>query len=451
LTVDEAFHSYGKIVNYCDARKKRGKPSLSLCAPGLQQITMKLIGTTTPKTAEESLKITREIDGGRSGWVKEEVELTLLKTGDFETVIDEVMDRAGRAEKDGAAISLGEQKDVGVTINCRTPTTLMCLLIAKQSPRRFGLYYSAQQKCAATPVSTAAGTRGKGVTAETDEAIAECRRWLADYQRRADIAGAKYDDSPEYIKCIQRVGAIGTPEAMKVLQEVRAGAMFTNILEAAVAAMDQAKFGSEKPVEKCARYLAQQETWAKDFSGKAVEDWEFGNCFKELKAVNTPAATEMLRKVAEADFIFPGARDTARAALGEEVKKRTAADGKPDGGSSDFGGDMERFLAETKTILERLPLCDRGVVLEQFYRGRHELSKPREARNSDEVIQLVREWANLNKGRSRFKYFRIQWQLNPIRADGGVVQLVAFHEGQQGSYFTDCQGKPARDRWYFWY
>jgi hypothetical protein len=416
----------------------------------LQQITMKLIGNNHPKTAEKSLKITREIDGGRSGWVKEEVELTLLKTGDFESVIDEVMDRAGRAEKDGAGISLGEQKDVGVTINCRTPTTLMCLLIAKLSSRKFGLYFSPQQKRTTPPAPAAAAAGGKRVAAEADGAIAECRRWLADYQRRGDLAGAKFDDIPEYIKCIQRVGAIATPEATKVLEQVRAGAMFAEILEAAVTAMDQAKHGSEKPLEKCARYLGQQEAWAKDFNGKAVENWEFGNCIKDLKALNTPEASNMLRKVAESDVVFADAREAARVAMGQEPQKK-GAQGSVDAGSPDFGGDLENFLAQAKTLLERLRACDRGGVLEQFYRAKHELAKPREGADCAAAMQHVRDWANLNKGRTSFRYFRIQYQLNPARDDGGNVQFVAFHEGQHGPYFTDCHAKPARDRWYFWY
>jgi hypothetical protein len=413
----------------------------------LQQIRDLLRDDPVLDRALPSLKITRQIDGGRR-WIDEEVELTLLKTGDYQAVIDEIMERAGRAEREGTAISLGHEKGVGVTVNCRKPNALTCLLIAKLPSRKFGLYINAPAKIvAAKPGQETATVRQEPARNPIDE----CRRWLADYQRRADIAGAKYDDIPEYIKCIKEAGALGTPEAMKVLQEVRTGAMFTNILEAAVAAMDQAKFGNEGPLNKCGRYLAQQEAWATSFSGKAVEDWEFGKCFKELKALNTPAATDMLRKVAETDCVFPGARDAARAALGQEVKKRTATDGGTGGGSPDFGGDVDRFLAEAKTILERLPVCDRGVVLEQFCRGHHELSKPREAANSAEVIQFAREWANLNKGRPSFKKFRIQWQLNPLRADGGVVELVAFHEGQQGPYFTGCQSKPARDRWYFWY
>jgi hypothetical protein len=450
LTLDEAFKSYGKIVQYCDARAKRNKPCLRLCATGLQQVTFKLIDKS-PREADKSLKITREIDGGRSGWVKEEVELTLLKTGDFETIIDEVMDRAGRAEKDGAAVSLGEEKGIGVTINCRTPTTLMCLLIARLTSRKFGLYYSQQQKPTAPSAPTAPATGGKKATAEADEAIAECRRWLADYQRRADLAGAKFDDMPEYIKCIQRVGAIGRPEAIKVLEQVRAGAMFAEILQAAVAAMDQAKHGSEKPLEKCARYLAQQEAWAKDFNGKAIENWEFGNCFKELKALNTPEATAMLKKVAESEVVFADAREAARIAMGQEPRKKGAAQGNVDSGSPDFGGDLEGFLSQARILLERLSACDRGLVLEQFYRAKHELPRPREAGDCAAVLQSIKDWATLNKGRPSFRYFRIQYQLNQAREDGGNVQLVSFHEGQHGPYFTDCYAKPARDRWYFWY
>jgi len=67
--------------------------------------------------------------------------------------------------------------------------------------------------------------------------IEECRRWMADYQRRSDISDAKFDDMPEYIKCIEELGAIRTPKAIAVLEQVRANAMFAEILDAVVAAL----------------------------------------------------------------------------------------------------------------------------------------------------------------------------------------------------------------------
>src|ERR1035438_6227902 len=75
LTLDEAFESYGKIVDYCENRTKRGKPCLK--PVGLQQITFKLLDKPVHQTVQNALKIPRRIDGGRSGRVQEELELAL--------------------------------------------------------------------------------------------------------------------------------------------------------------------------------------------------------------------------------------------------------------------------------------------------------------------------------------------------------------------------------------
>jgi hypothetical protein len=109
-------------------------------------------------------------------------------------------------------------------------------------------------------------------TSERITPINECRRWVAEYKRRANVPGANFDDSKDYIKCIQAVGGLATAEAMAVLEDVKANAMFTDVHEAATAALNQIKFGIESATETCTRLLAQQEAWATTFVGKAVEE-----------------------------------------------------------------------------------------------------------------------------------------------------------------------------------
>jgi hypothetical protein len=290
--------------------------------------------------------------------------------------------------------------------------------------------------------------------------IEECRRWLADYQRRADTAGAKFDDTKDYIKCIKAVGELETPEAIAVLEEVRSGAMFTDILDAAIAAMNQAKVGAESAIESCTRYLAQQETWATTFAGKAVEDHEFCHCINILRALKTEEAVGVLRRVAECDAVFPDVRKYARTALGME-ESRQAQQGAASFDTG-FNGpqftDLERFLIEAKSVLGKFPIRDRGVILERFWHNHHQLPQPEEAHNVDDVIQHVRKWAvktkewgNGQKGQPTFKYFRIDCSIYPSSENGGNVQLCAFLEGPHGPTFTDCKARPAPDRWYFWY
>ena len=60
--------------------------------------------------------------------VTENLQFTRSLTGDFAAVVDEIMDKIGRAEKLGVFVSLHREPDLGVTVNCHVVEGVFSLL-----------------------------------------------------------------------------------------------------------------------------------------------------------------------------------------------------------------------------------------------------------------------------------------------------------------------------------
>ena len=146
LTYEKAA-DFSAILQYCSARKNEGKdwPSPNL----LRQLTDVLRDIAVQNASPPSVSLTRKLPalwkGREDLMVTENLQFTRSLTGDFAAVVDEIMDKIGRAEKLGVFVSLHRELGLGVTVNCHVVEGVFSLLTLKLPSSRFALYSCLQQ------------------------------------------------------------------------------------------------------------------------------------------------------------------------------------------------------------------------------------------------------------------------------------------------------------------
>lgn len=146
LTYEKA-DDFSAILQYCSAKKQQGKewPSPTL----LRQLRELLRDVPVRNAPPSPLKLTRQLPAlwknRQDLIVTENLEFKSSVTSDFQTVVDEIMDQVGRAEKSGVFVSLHREADLGVTVNCHVLDGVFSLLVVKVPSSRFALYSCLQQ------------------------------------------------------------------------------------------------------------------------------------------------------------------------------------------------------------------------------------------------------------------------------------------------------------------
>src|ERR1035441_6003378 len=118
LTYDRAA-DFSAVLEYCSAKKNEGRnwPSSNL----LRQLREVLHDAPTQNASPPSVSLTRQLPalwkGREDLLVTENLQFTRSLTSDFAAVIDEIMDKIGRAEKFGVFVSLHREPGLGVTVN----------------------------------------------------------------------------------------------------------------------------------------------------------------------------------------------------------------------------------------------------------------------------------------------------------------------------------------------
>jgi hypothetical protein len=146
LTYEKAA-DFSAILQYCSAKEKEGKdwPSPNL----LRQLSEVLRDAPIRNASRASVSLTRKLPaiwkGRQDLMVTENLQFTRSLTGDFAAVVDEIMDKIGRAEKIGVFVSLNREPELGVTVNGHVVEGVFSLLTVKLPSSRFALYSCLQQ------------------------------------------------------------------------------------------------------------------------------------------------------------------------------------------------------------------------------------------------------------------------------------------------------------------
>lgn len=146
LTYEKAA-DFSAILQYCSAKEKEGKdwPSANL----LRQFREVFRDAPIRNASPASVSLTRQLPalwkGRQDLMVTENLQFTRSLTGDFATVVDEIMDKFGRAEKVGLFVSLHREPELGVTVNGHVVEGVFSLLTVKLQSSRFALYSCLQQ------------------------------------------------------------------------------------------------------------------------------------------------------------------------------------------------------------------------------------------------------------------------------------------------------------------
>jgi hypothetical protein len=146
LTYEKAA-DFSALLQYCSAKEKEGKdwPSANL----LRQLREVLRDAPIRNASPASVSLTRQIPalwkGRQDLMVTENLQFTRSLTGDFAAVVDEIMDKIGRAQKIGVFVSLNREPELGVTVNGHVVEGVFSLLTVKLPSSRFALYSCLQQ------------------------------------------------------------------------------------------------------------------------------------------------------------------------------------------------------------------------------------------------------------------------------------------------------------------
>jgi len=146
LTYEKAA-DFSAILQYCSAKEKEGKdwPSPNL----LRQLSEVLRDAPIRNASRASVSLTRKLPaiwkGRQDLMVTENLQFTRSLTGDFAAVVDEIMDKIGRAQKIGVFVSLNREPELGVTVNGHVVEGVFSLLTVKLPSSRFALYSCLQQ------------------------------------------------------------------------------------------------------------------------------------------------------------------------------------------------------------------------------------------------------------------------------------------------------------------
>ncbi len=177
----EMADDFSAILQYCSAKKEQGKewPNPTL----LRQLRELLREAPVRNAPPSPLKITRQLPAlwkNREDLiVTENLKFESSVTGDFQTVVDEIMDQVGRAEKSRVFVSLHHEADLGVTVNCHVLDGVFSLLVVKLPSSRFALYSCMQQtgddatqsKTAAAGSAAASAAHNRSPLARLDPSV----------------------------------------------------------------------------------------------------------------------------------------------------------------------------------------------------------------------------------------------------------------------------------------
>jgi hypothetical protein len=147
LTYEKA-EDFSAILQFCSEKKKQGNEYWP--SPTLIRQLRKLMSDAPVRSAPSSpLKLTRQLPAlwknRQDLIVTENLEFKSSVTGDFQTVVEGIMDKVGHPDKLGVFVSLHGEPDVGVTVNCHALDGVFSLLVVKLPSSRFALYSCLQK------------------------------------------------------------------------------------------------------------------------------------------------------------------------------------------------------------------------------------------------------------------------------------------------------------------
>ena len=210
LTYEKA-DNFSAILQYCSLKKQQGKewPNPTL----LRQLRELLRDAPVRDAPASPLKITRQLPAlwknRQDLIVTENLEFKSSVTGNFQSIVDEIMDQVGRVEKSGVFISLHREPDLGVTVNCHALDGVFSLLVVRLPSSRFALYSclqqtgddSVQSKTAAGSV-TARATPNPSPLASFDPTAYQGQK-----QAKGDFC-MRVENYREFVNALKRVPAL---------------------------------------------------------------------------------------------------------------------------------------------------------------------------------------------------------------------------------------------------